>query len=292
LGGDYLSWAVISRDGQFVATSGWNYDTREHRFAMSEVATGKMLGAINVKDGPAANVAHIGASALAHVIGPAQFSRDAKLFATRGQGVALDLWAVTSGEHLARLEGRPPQAAKRIVSQARDIWILTAERHRSLAFSPDGKRVAVSGVDGKYCVWDLKTRTHFPRDGQATRRMYCLTASRAGNRLAWFEDDALMVGTWDGRRTPLHQCGEMGRLVSPMTLSFDGRFLAGQLDASLLVCDLVKDAVVLRLALPSWLGRVSTPTFSPDGATLAFFRGASALPLGPADGQSENRRSG
>jgi WD40 repeat protein len=258
-------WAAISRDGRYVARSSSNYDGTDQRFWMWEVATGKTLWEIREKNAPAAKQAKRQRLAYFDAV---DFSPDGNVLATRGQGLDVHLWDVKSGKRLARLDGPSLMPAQEVAYQTQDYYWPPAVR--ALAFSSDGKRLVLAGEDGRYCLWDTETGITLPRQTQGNGPIRFLKASPIGDRLAWFEGDSLIEGTWDGQRRQLEQREERHRFASPLAFSRDGQFLARQRGEVLLVWDLVKRNPPRQLQIPSNHWSVNALAFSPDGTTLAI----------------------
>jgi WD40 repeat protein len=115
--------------------------------------------------------------------GPISFSPDGKLLASAGEDYGVHLWDPLTGKQLRVLPG-----SKRYVE--------------ALAFSPDGKLIAVS--DGRVHLWDLESGKPKPIQPQLDERLSTkLTFSPDGKLLAiaqWSRQDSELrfeVNLWD-----------------------------------------------------------------------------------------------
>jgi WD40 repeat protein len=184
---------------------------------------------------------------------PMAFSSNLKTLAVPGESGAIELWEITPPQRLAVLEG--------------------ARVNPALAFSPDGKILAVGNWDGSprpqaVWLWDIATRrvtkTSRPRDG-GTR---CVAFSPDGKLLAWSGDDPT-VRLWDvaARREVATFTGH-GRFVNAVAFSRDGSILAsGSSDHTVKLWNCLTHREVATLKGHGSV--VLAVGFSPDGKTLA-----------------------
>jgi WD40 repeat protein len=139
---------------------------------------------------------------------------------------------------------------------------------RSVAFNPDGKRLASACSDGMVRVWDAQTGQEIRALRGHTDVVCCVAFSPDGRRLASASDDKT-VKVWDARTGQEiltlqgHTDGVIGVAYSP-----DGRRLASASDdRTVKVWDAKTGQEILHLKGHS--GWVTGVSFSPDGRRLA-----------------------
>jgi WD40 repeat protein len=156
------------------------------------------------------------------VVGAA--SPDGKLLAVGGPGVAAALHDMLTGKEVARFIG-PERMPQPVVFDKGDVDIaaLTENEVTSLAFSPDGKRLAVGTRGGWVSVWDLGRRERLWREPSQKSRSAVTT-------LAFSPDGSALAYT---ARRAFVRDARTGRLLSPPEGMFgshvhyaDGRTLA------------------------------------------------------------------
>jgi magnesium-transporting ATPase (P-type)/WD40 repeat protein len=155
-------------------------------------------------------------------------------------------------------------------SDGRDAFSFRAHADRilSIAFSPDGERLASTGVDGTLKLWDA-------RKGEA---IATIPAAAAGdNPFVWlaFADgkrlvvkESAGVTLWDLEAArPLRTFGKGEKIIYAVAVSPDGRRLAATgIDGGVMVWDLFTGEQLLSLRDG---GPAFAVAFSPDGRLLA-----------------------
>jgi WD40 repeat protein/serine/threonine protein kinase len=143
----------------------------------------------------------------------------------------------------------------------------------SVAFSPDGQRLASGSHDNTVKIWDARTGQESLTLKGHTEAVMCVAFSPDGQRLASGSNDNT-VKIWDvrtGQESLTFKC----KLTSGITFSPDGQRVA---TADLILKDRVVDSVVKIwdartgqeiLTLKGHTSIVSSVGFSPDGLRLA-----------------------
>ena len=138
---------------------------------------------------------------------------------------------------------------------------------RSVAWTPDGRRLAVASDDGDVTIWDATTGRELARLRAHARGATAVAWNPDGTRLASGGEDAL-IRIWDAASfnsvATLRGHRDMVRCLDWRP---DGKWLAsGSQDRSVRIWDLASGSVVQNLTTK---GSVMAVTWSPDGSRLA-----------------------
>jgi WD40 repeat protein/serine/threonine protein kinase len=184
----------------------------------------------------------------------AAFSRDGRLLATSatrpGERGEVKLWGPATHKELLTLRGNADQVL-------------------SLAFSPDGKRLASAGADRTVRVWDTATGQEVLMILGHAGGVIQVAFSPDGKRLAssspdrsikvWSAADGQELFTLRGHTAPVH------------TLAFtpDGnRILSAAEDHTVRTWDATDSRNPVSVRVPERLGSIKDSAFSPDGRRL------------------------
>ncbi|MFF7250741.1 hypothetical protein ACFZBU_43580 [Embleya sp. NPDC008237] len=217
------------------------------------------------------------------------WSGDARIVATASGFSGIQVWDVTSGNHLSA----PSQYAVSLDApalgpDARTLAVADPDSNkvhvfdattgvrtgtltgvgglvRTLRFSADGRSLAAGDADGDILTWTLdEAALPAPRalDIQA------LAASRDGRRYATARVNGL-VELWDSathRRVAV--LGEVGAAARSVAFSPDGTLVAAGIDSGAVRLWTATDRPRLVHTLVGHVGAVAGVAFSPDGGTL------------------------
>jgi WD40 repeat protein len=178
-----------------------------------------------------------------------KFSRDGRIVAVAGG--ELSLWDVATGQRLCTLRGHGKDGIS------------------SIAFSPDQKTLATTGLDGVVKLWNMETATlnhsltydaclsaEFSPDG----RMLA-SAHRGGDVVLWDARDGRQLGLLKGHRGPV-------RLA---TFAPGGRVLGSAgVDGSVKLWNLGSLRQAARATLKGEVADAWAVAYSPDGSMLAM----------------------
>ena len=226
------------------------------------------------------------------------FSADGKLLAAAGPGkeTIICVWNVHSGKEVKRLrppKGHPvhrllfaPSGARLAAISKSDviIWGLKNSKNRrthqghegpvtSLAFHPDGKRLASGGCDNTVFLWGEDSEEEVGKLVGPESGMRVLAFSPDGRRLATGDGDNV-VRLWDvDRRRLLKVLCSHGGAITVVAFSPNGTLLAvGGRDGHIRLWDVAKRKE-----------RFPSPDVEPV-LTAAFTEGGRRLMLGSSDG--------
>jgi WD40 repeat protein/class 3 adenylate cyclase len=198
-----------------------------------------------------------------HRIQAVAFAPDGRMVASAAE--ALRLWDVVSRRQVALLEGH---RATTLLPSGENVthrgWLV------SVAFSPDGRRIATGGQDGIATVWDVATRREVATLRGRGGGVYSLAFSPDGRLLATSELDKT-AKLWDvaSRRVVTVLEGQ-GYFRSGGCLSFspNSRLIAtGTWYPEVKLWDVASGR--LKKTLSGHTASVRSVAFSPDGRLLA-----------------------
>jgi WD40 repeat protein len=220
--------------------------------------TGRALAARAIEDGMMIEVRDVATGRLRgnRALGATEavFSPDGTRLAAAGGNGSVRIWHVSTG-------------ALRTVHTGHGRSV------RTLAFTPDGRTLAVVGIgagDEQITLLDSATgrtqRTITPGGGPLT-----LAFSPDGHTLATASGSNGVVRTWDAGTGQLQDSFRVSGDVASLTLSPDGRTLATSSARGVQLWDLATGQT--RITLP--IRSLATVAFSPGGRTLAIGTGSS-----------------
>jgi serine/threonine protein kinase/WD40 repeat protein len=219
----------------------------------------------------------------------ANFSDDAKFFASSRPGGLISVFELNTGKEIKRFPGQrlfnhlnlnpqntmlacsseeDPNVEIRDVESGRIIQTLAcASGIGALAWSPDGKRVATGCMDLGIYVWDAANGERLAAIQGSTARIISLAFSHEGNLLAsaGFDDVIRLWNPDSGQLMASHPGSSWQLKFSP-----DDRNLLGwQEFARYGSLDVAYSKECRLLYVPRHGGDVSGPEFSADGGILA-----------------------
>jgi RNA polymerase sigma factor (sigma-70 family) len=275
-GHGWVNSVAFSPDGKSLVSGGWDKTIR-----LWDTATGKELRRI---EGHGAEVIRVAFSPDGKLIAsaPKVSFRDGKRLPPNEQDSAVRLWDASTGKEVGRLEGHPDGATclafspdgKRLVTAAGawegvpHVWDVGARKEmlhlgasaRSVAFSPDGRFLAVGGRVSNGTVemlgqalqlWDTST-------GKVVRQFH--REPRVEKRRG-----AIAVG---GGKPVVVSEGPGPRFVNGVAFTPDGRCLvSAESDGSVVVWEVLTGQV--RREFLGHQGEVNGLAVSPDGRKAA-----------------------
>ena len=269
----HATCVAVSPDGRRIAVAG-AAGHRDYPVWIFEIASGKLLREFS---GHKLRVTTI------------DYSPDGKHVVTGGDDGTVQLWNVESGQPVLKYQEKglvkdvafSPDGRKFAYSSHRAIAIRETTGGRLfrlirvtgwaayLDFSPDGTRLAASGLKDAVSIWDLKTGQTIARMNGHTGGVDAVKFSPDGTTIASGSSDRT-IKLWDaqsGRELITIRGHAAG--VSSIAFSPDGRrIVSGGNDGLVKVWDAARPAMGLTILADSH-ERVSRLTYSSDGQKIA-----------------------
>ncbi|MBE9031839.1 TIR domain-containing protein [filamentous cyanobacterium LEGE 11480] len=236
-----VSNAVVSPDGQLIATSGFDQQVK-----LWDFATGRLLHSWQAHSG--------------WILGLA-FSPDGKILATSAgpskqhpAGSPVQLWDVQTRKPMRSLSGSQQAEEKRSVY--------------TINFSPDGQTIATCKADGTIELWNVQTGKLRQTIKAHQGKVWSVQFGPQGKRLASSSEDKT-IKLWDIQTGQLQKTlQDHQSSVRHIAFRPDGQVLASAgADNIIKLWDIASGKVIVNLTgHVDWVRRVR---FSPDGRTLA-----------------------
>lgn len=247
----------FSPDGKMLATAG-----KDNAIVLWNTATGKEISSLEVqpRKGLAGSIGRWKSLAgYSQWVVAVAFSPDGKSLASGGNGKAVILWDVKTGEQTNILEGH-------------------SSRVRSVAFSPDGKMLASGSDDNTVILWDTATGNEIRTLEGHSYSVNSVCFSPDGKILVSGSDDN-SITLWDvktGAKT--QDLKGHSESVRSVMFSADGKILAsGSSDQTVILWDVSTGFLIKKLE--GQAGPVQSVSFGRDGRLLASGGGDKTITL-------------
>jgi WD40 repeat protein len=228
------------------------------------------------------------------------FTPDGKRLLTAHRNGIVRTWDVASGKPVRELKSEVPLMALAVAPDGRwiavgtgipaggvvvwdlaagkKVWQIYADKNRvtSLAFSPDGKRLA-SGDDVSVRQWDAATGKEVRTFPGFKENVLAVAFSPDGRTVAAAGSGEVKLLDVETGKVVL-ELKEATRGVSAVAFSPDGKTLAAATDEAMLMLWDVRTGKILFTSKGHKL-RVTSVAFSPDGKTLATGSGDGTVRL-------------
>jgi WD40 repeat protein/serine/threonine protein kinase len=205
-------------------------------------------------------------------------SPDGRTLATGADDGSVSLWDLESGKRRARLlvsrRSRtylPLVVELSLVLGTPLLPEFDGGRMRAVAFSPDGRLLAMASEDGQVQLWETSSGKEWASLPGEHADVSCLAFSPDGKRLA--TNNGNTIELWDlsaeeGKPVLSRKIQGHSATVRCLVFSSDGRLLAsGEDNWDIRLWNTANGAEARRLQ--GHIGRVSSLAFHPDGKTLA-----------------------
>jgi WD40 repeat protein len=243
---------AFSPDGQRLASVSRNNTvvSTNNTVKICDIATGKKLFDLNGHAGWVTSMA---------------FSADGQRLASASSDQTVKIWDCATGKELLALRGHASDVTSATLSRHQRLhvgWVM------SVAFSPDGQRLASARYDTTVKVWEIATGKELLALKGDAGGVDSVTFSPDGQRLASGSEDQT-VRIWDSAtgKELLALKGHAGQVTS-VAFSPDGQRLASaSSDQTVKIWDIATGRQLF--ALKGHAAVVMSVAFSPDGQRLA-----------------------
>jgi WD40 repeat protein len=172
----------------------------------------------------------------------------------------------------ARLAGRQPNPGPGSAPRAPENWELAAtlaghkDMVKSLAFSPDGKRLLSASLDGEIKVWDKSTRKELASIIAHERFLTTVVFSPSGEMFASAGDVPGVVKVWDARTLKLRITLSYPHPIYCLAFSRDSELIAGAGEREVHIWNVRSGERNRKLAVEMW--PITGLAFSRDACLL------------------------
>jgi WD40 repeat protein/serine/threonine protein kinase len=199
----------------------------------------------------------------------AAFSPDSRRAATGGQDGTVKIWDTSSGRELLSLNGKPVTGIEpiRVFGHNKGISQVFGKAILSVAFPPDGRRVAAGSVDSSARIWDAITGQDLLTLKGHLGPVRSIAFSRDGLRIITGSDDRT-ARIWDAATGQLLRAlkGHTDEVLSVAFSPDGGRIATGSADGTARIWEASSGKPILTFTGHSnWVSGVAFP---PDGGRL------------------------